>query len=265
MSGPYLPEVAEGDAEGSIAEIYDDIRRVLGLPIVNLVYRHLAVEPAQLAGVWQALRPNLTFHATEEAARRLVDHAVPPAVTPLSAAVLAAVGLNADRARLARATLDAYARANSRNLLGMHALLDGCPGTHERGDALEPPPAVPILPIAQLDTLPAATVELLREMSAALVGDEQPVLVPSLLRHFATDPPLLALLWTALRTAAGETLAARSDAVAAKARELAAGFPQSVAPLERQSDREIAARFVVAMSTLLVTGEVVRAAISEAP
>ena len=48
---------------------------------------------------------------------------------------------------------------------------------------LEPPPAVSILPMAHLGTLPAATVELLSEMSVALVGGEQPVLVPSLLRH----------------------------------------------------------------------------------
>jgi hypothetical protein len=261
-----LPEVAETDAEGSVAEIYEDIRRALGLPVVNLVYRHLAVEPAKLAVVWQALRPNLTSRAADAAARRLVDDALPPAVTPLSAAVLADAGLDAGRARLARATLDAYARANSRNLLGMHALLNGCAGTNERGDmlALGPPPAVPILPMAQLDTLPRATVELLSEMSAELVGAEQPVLVPSLLRHFASDPPLLALLWTALRPATA-ALAACADAVAAKARGLAAGLTQPVAPLESRSDREIAARFVVAMSTLLVTGEAFRAAIAEAP
>jgi hypothetical protein len=259
-----LPEVAETDAAGPVADVYEDIRRALGLPVVNLVYRHLAVEPAKLAGVWQALRPNLTSRATEEAAHRLVDDAALPSVAPLSAAVLAAVGLNADRARLVRATLDAYARANSRNLLGMHALLDGCPGTHELADPLEPPPAVPILPMPQLDTLPAATIELLNEMSAELVGAEQPVLVPSLLRHFATDPPLLALLWTALRPATAALPACR-DAVAAKARTLAAGLPQPVAPLETQSDRELAARFVVAMSTLIVTGEAFRTAIAEAP
>jgi hypothetical protein len=264
VSGPYLPEVAEHDAEGSTADIYADIRRVLGLPVVNLIYRHLAVEPARLAGVWQALRPNLSSRAADDAARRLVELAAPAALSPLSGAVLAAVGLNADRARLARTTLNAYARANSLNLLGMHALLDGCPGTHERGDVPEPPPAVPILSMAQLDTLPTSTLELLSEMTVALVGGEQPVLVPSLLRHFATDPALLALIWTALRPAAAE-LAARRTAVAARARELASSLPQPVEPLEKRSDRETATRFAVAMSTLLVTGEAVRAAIAEAP
>jgi hypothetical protein len=264
VSGRYLAEVAEADAEGSIAEVYEDIRRVLGVPVVNLVYRHLAVEPARLAVVWQALQPNLASHAAEGAARGLVDSAVSCVVTSLSRAELAAVGVDAERARLVRATLDVYARANSRNLLGMHALLDGCPGTHECGDALEPPPAAPILPMAPLNTIPATTIDLLSEMSAALVGTEQPTLVPSLLRHFATDPPLLELLWTALRPAT-VALAACRDAVGAKARELAAGLPHPVTPLERPSDREIAARFVVATSTLLVTGEAVRGAITAAP
>ena len=264
MSGPYLPEVTENDAEGSIADVYADIRRVLGLPVVNLVYRHLAVEPARLASAWQALRPNLTSRAADDAARQLIGLAALPSVGPLSSAALVAIGMNADRARLARATLDAYARANSCNLLGMHTLLDGCPGTLEREHALEPPPALPILPMARLDTLPASTLELLGEMSVALVGGKQPVLVPSLLRHFATDPALLALIWTTLHPATAQ-LAARGDAVAARARVLAAGLPNPVEPFERRSDREIAAQFVVAMSTLLATGEAIRTAIAEAP
>ena len=263
--GRYLAEVAEADAEGSTAEIYGDVRRVLGLPVVNLVYRHLAVEPMVLERVWRELRPNLTSRIAERAARRLVDQAVPPIVVPIPAGALAAVGLDAERARLVRATLDAYARANSLNLLGMHALLDGCPGNAERRETLDPPPAESILAMAQLTTLPATTVELLDEMSAALVGGEQPRLVPSLLRHFADDPALLALFWTALRPAAGAELAAARGAVATEARALVAKLPWPVRPLEDRTLRKTAGRFVVAMSALLVAGEALRIAIAEAP
>jgi hypothetical protein len=263
--GRYLAEVSETDAEGSTAEIYGDIRRVLGLPIVNLVYRHLAVEPVVLGRVWRELRPNLTSRTAERAARRLVDQAAPPIVVRIPAGALAAVGLEAERARLVRATLDAYARANSLNLLGMHALLDGCPGNVEPQETLEPPPARSILPMAELATLPATTVELLDEMSAALVGGEQPRLVPSLLRHFADDPALLALFWTALRPAAGAELAAARGAVATEARALAAELPRPVRQLEEGTLCETARRFVVAMSALLVAGEALRVAIAEAP
>ena len=265
MSGPYLAEVAETDAEGPTAEIYADIRRVLGLPVVNLFYRHLAVEPAVLERTWRELRANLTSRVAEHAARRLVDRAGPPAVAPIPAASLAAVGLDAERARLVRATLDAYARANSRNLLGVHALLDGCRGRSEPVETAGPPPAESIRPMAQLTTLPEATATLLDEMSATLVGGEHPRLVPSLLRHFADDPSLLALLWMALRPAAGAELAAARDAVATEARAFAAKLPRPVAPLEERNLRETARRFAVAMSTLLVTGEAFRAAIAEAP
>lgn len=265
MIDRYLAEVSETDAEGSTAAIYGDIRRVLGLPVVNLVYRHLAVEPAALERVWRELRPNLTSSIAERAARRLVDQAVPPVAVPIPAGALAAVGLDAERARLVRATLDAYARANSLNLLGMHALLDGCPGNVEPRETVEPPPAKPILPMAQLTTLPPTTLKLLDEMSAALVGGEQPRLVPSLLRHFADDPPLLALFWTALRPAAEAELAATRAAVATEARGLAAELPQPVRPLEERTLCETARRFAVAMSALLFAGEALRVAIAEAP
>ena len=66
----YLPEVSERDAEGLAAEFYEDIRRVVGLPFVNLVYRHLAVEPRRLEAAWSQLRPNLTDEAIDSGARR---------------------------------------------------------------------------------------------------------------------------------------------------------------------------------------------------
>lgn len=50
----YLAEIAEEDAEGAVAELYEDIRRVLGLPLVNLVYRHLAAV-GRLEEVWRVL------------------------------------------------------------------------------------------------------------------------------------------------------------------------------------------------------------------
>jgi len=265
MSHAYLVEIPEAEAEGQVAEIYEDIRLVLGVPVVNLVYRRLAVEPELLVAVWRSLRPNLASRTADRAAGQLVALATPPVVTPLPAAALAAVGVDGDRARLARSTLDAYARANSRNLLGMHALLDGCRGTGASAEPIEAPPPTAVLPSVRPDALPAAARRLLREMSAALVGGEPPILVPSLLRHFATDPPLLALLWTALRPAAGSDLGARRDALALSARGLAGALPHPVAPLERSADRGLAGRFAVAMSTLLVTGEAIRLALGEAP
>ena len=69
--------------------------------------------------------------------------------------------------------------------------------------AREPGEQPPLLPLADLRALPAATRALLDEFSEPLVGGEEPRLVPSLLRHFAHEPALLELLWTAIRQAVG--------------------------------------------------------------
>jgi hypothetical protein len=41
MSDP-VPAIAEASATGAVAEIFADIRTVLGVEVVNLIWRHLA-------------------------------------------------------------------------------------------------------------------------------------------------------------------------------------------------------------------------------
>lgn len=261
MTLERLAEVSEPEARGQVAATYEDIRRTLGSPVVNLVYRHLAVEPQRLEDVWSQLRPNLASQAAASAARRLVEAAALPGVFVVPPSAPAAIGADADRTGLVRATLNVYARANSRNLLGMQALLHGCPGGGEGGDAEEAPPLTQILPMTDLATLPPPTLALLDEMSATLVGDAEPRLVPSLLRHFAGDAPLLAFLWTALKPEAAD-LEVRRAAVAAEARDLAGRLPFPVFPFAHQALRETTGRFAAAMSAMLVAGEGIRAALA---
>jgi len=102
VSSRYLPEVSEAEAQGRVAEIYEEIRRTVGMPIVNLVYRHLAVEPRRLETVWTELRRNL---GTPEA-ERLVERAALPGVTRIPSRALAAIGVDGEKLRLARSTLD---------------------------------------------------------------------------------------------------------------------------------------------------------------
>jgi hypothetical protein len=264
VSPEYLAEVTEAEARGRVAEIYEEIRRTVGSPVVNLVYRHLALQPARFEAVWSELRPNLASAAAGSGAERLVERATLPGVAPIPPRALAAIGVGAERTRLAWATLDTYARANSRNVLGMQALLHGSPGRRGNGDGgaeEEPSSDLPILPMADLTTVPPATLALLDDMSATLVGGEEPRLVPSLLRHFASDAPLLALLWTSLRPAAESSLGAQRLAAAADARDLAGRLPHRVSKIDDSALRETAEQFVVAMSAMLVAGEGIRTAL----
>src|SRR5260370_14605649 len=96
-------------------------------------------------------------------------------------------------------------------------------------------------------------------MSAPRVGGEEPRLVPSLLRHFAHEPTLLELLWTALRPAAGG-VGAEAAALRERARAQARELPYRVERADTDT-RAIARRFAGAMSAMLVTGELLRLAL----
>ena len=121
---PLLEEVSEQAARGSVADTYADIRRVLGVPVVVLVYRALATSTGQLERTWGALAANLAAGATQRNAACL-DPPEIRAVEPLAHAILAAAGI--DPALLA-GTLDGFDRANRLNLIGLTALLAGAPG-----------------------------------------------------------------------------------------------------------------------------------------
>lgn len=196
-----LEEVAESEATGRVAEIYDEIRTVFGQPFVNLVYRHLAVTPELLERTWVALRRLLASPASADAAAELAESAVPH-VVEIPVQALGAIGIDASEFAEIVATIDAYTRANTRNLLGMTALLEapttGSDTDHRRSTAGQVPSAV-LLPLRDLRDLEPPVRALLETMSPAITGDESPLVVPSLWRHFGHRPALLALLWTVLR------------------------------------------------------------------
>ena len=102
-----LAEVSEQAARGSVASTYVDIRRVLGVPTVMLVYRVLAVQQGRLERVWGAIAPNLAVAATQRGARML-DPPEIGSVEPVPSETIARAGI--DPTRLT-ATLDCFDRA----------------------------------------------------------------------------------------------------------------------------------------------------------
>ena len=52
-----IPAIAESDATGDVAALYQDLRVTLGVPFVNLIWRHLATIPGGLAWVWTLTKP----------------------------------------------------------------------------------------------------------------------------------------------------------------------------------------------------------------
>ena len=260
MGNPtLLPEVAEADAAGEVAAVYEEIRATLGIPFVGLIYRNLAVEPGRLASAWGQLQPFFADPATWRVAARL--HWQEGDTPPLPAvAELTSLGLDERFFDRAVATLDAYDRANRLNLLGLTALLrprgwdDSADGGAGAAPAAISGPREELLPLLEVDALPAADRTLLLKMSQALLPAEEPILVPSLLRHLAL-PGLLDSLWPALRPAiaAGFVAAAAEDL---RGQAAAAPIPArcSMTPIDDPVIRQTAGRFLIATSTMVVAG-----------
>ena len=52
-----IPAVVESEATGDIKNIFDDIKNVTGVDVVNLVWRRLAKTENALPYLWGVLRP----------------------------------------------------------------------------------------------------------------------------------------------------------------------------------------------------------------
>ena len=73
MSTDPVIAITEQNAEGRVAEIYQDIRFTLGVPVVNLIWRHLATLPGALEWSWASVKPlyrEKIIHAEASALRR---------------------------------------------------------------------------------------------------------------------------------------------------------------------------------------------------
>ena len=60
-------ELSEVDASGSTAEIYAELRRLTGVPVVALIYRHIATHEGLLPHIWAALQPILKSGVLQDA------------------------------------------------------------------------------------------------------------------------------------------------------------------------------------------------------
>lgn len=195
-----IAEVAEADATGETAALYADIRALLGVPMVNLVYRHMAAFTGVLPWAWGAVRPAVADGTIPAAARALADEVAlsPAAVIPRAA--LPVLGVDARAHQHVVTVLAAYNRANPCNLVITSTLLRlaaEAEGDAAAGGAMPPPPpAVSSADPADVDLgPPMVEPAAMGPEVAALVGTLPGAagIVPSLYRHLANWPQLLAV------------------------------------------------------------------------
>ena len=117
-----FPEITPQDAPPEIAVIYSDIRAVTGLPMVNLIWRHIATFPGALAWAWDAVRPLNASRQLASARLRVANSVALPELPLPSADVWQGMGLTSDDKARVAAIVEAYIHGNLTNILTLTAL-----------------------------------------------------------------------------------------------------------------------------------------------
>lgn len=217
-----LPEIAEADAVGAVAELYAAIRADTGSALVNYVWRHLATIDGAAPWLWSVTRSNdpapiaaAVAEVADEAAARAARRLRPAGGFPLS-----------EGARDVLAVYNANNVGNlARTMLLLRALDHPGAATATSATALptlsEAPAGKALPPLPRFSDLSAPDLDALRALSAAGPAADSGV-APSLWRHLALEPGLLGRL----RDPVGAALAAPAFA-AAYADLRARGFAQA--------------------------------------
>ena len=197
VSGDPVATVTEADATGEIADLYADIRATLGVPVVNLIWRHLAVLPGALPWGWQALKPLYASGAVTAQAAALRAGLDVPVLAGLSGPALGAAGLGDDDLDRITMILASYERSNAMNIIALGALLARLDGTVPA--AGEPMPEIPAEDPIKGEMPTLLTLDAMAPDVRALVEDlnrigERDEILASMYRHLANWPAYLALV-----------------------------------------------------------------------
>jgi hypothetical protein len=244
MSDP-VPAIAEAAATGETAEIFADIRRVLGVEVVNLIWRHLATFPDALPWAWRSLRPAYLGGTVVAEAAALHGELVLPPLPRFPPEVFAALDLADSDLDSIRNILAAYDRTNAMAAVALTALLNRLdqPRTavtaagppFDTGPSPEPFPSIPLPALPNVADLPKTTADLVVLLNR-LGTRRQNAVLASMYRHLAYWPGYLALVWAAIAPFDASGLLERSIADAAskaqaRAERLSSRLPAPPSPM----------------------------------
>lgn len=202
MSGKEsVPSISESDAKGEIAEIYADIRNVLGTSVVNLIWRYLATMPGALSWAWEAVKPIYVGPAPghAEAIRRTLKV---PDVPGFSPDTLAAVGLGKNELHDIGVVLDSYQYTNALAISVLSSLLayyepQSDSDTAEAWTNAPTPVHLKLPPLPPMEKIAPPVMRLIQEMNS--YGEDKDLrVIVSMHRHLSFWPAYLALSRTML-------------------------------------------------------------------
>lgn len=263
-----LAEVAEETASGETAQIYEELRCSMAVPVVALFYRNLAAIEGALPWMWRIVRPLAKSEHLEAAASRIAAVA---SVAPLDRLALPA---SIDEIQ---AIIDAYNRGNPFNITCAALLNVVLDEKQTVDDVTEPPRAVALptapeaLPrlVALTDIPPNLRAAITKLETADTKGDG---IVPSLYRHLAHWPDFLEQAANALmphfdngQILAAARAVAKQSRIEAMALEADTVVPPMPPGLVQARDRIVASvdRFSHRIPEMIVVGQLLSEALNK--
>ena len=244
MSDP-VPAITEAAATGEVAKIFGDIRRVLAVDVVNLIWRHLATLDGALPWAWTTLRPLYVDGTIAAEARALhADIDLPP-LPVFPPEVFVAAGLREDDVTAIGHILAAYHHTNAMALIALSALLNKLDGKASILDAvaprgagaLDPQPEIPLprlLNLADLQPETSSLVMMLKSSRNASARSDPRQHVSSFGALAGVSRPGLGDTCTAGRRRASRSVDRRSEREGKRASVACRGAASSRVP---RSDR----------------------------
>jgi hypothetical protein len=219
-----IPAIPEEDASGDIATLYADLRATLGVPFVNLIWRHLATIQGGLAWAWTLVKPLYVSGELVSRAAETSTLVCLPSLTPLPDFVWDGAAILRTNRQVIVRLIDSYNHANGVNFLALlaavSALREGLP--MPVGTARVPPKptghraeadALPALP--GLSELSPTVLDLVRRLDEfGRLGPSDAI--ASLYRHLAHWPAFLSIAYVALEPLhrSGELARAQESVIA---------------------------------------------------
>jgi hypothetical protein len=201
MTDP-VPAVTEAAATGETAAIFADIRQVLGVDVVNLIWRHLATMEGALPWALSALRPLYVDGSVIHEATALHKALALPPMPSIPAEVFVGLALRPHDMTAIR-VLAAYDHTNAMAavaLIALRARLDG--RTPHDAAAAEPAPVaaaarIGLPKLLDLTDMQAGTAALVTALNG--FGTRRPgAVLASMYRHLARWPSYLSFAWLSL-------------------------------------------------------------------
>ena len=213
-----IATISEKEADPSLTAVFTDIKKTLGVPFVNLIWRHLATIPGGLEMTWSLAKPLYDSKALNESARALRQQTtLVNRVTPWPDSVRTTLGLTTQDKSEIVLLLEDYGHANSRALLVLsylHASLsaasifgyEGEPKGSHTSTLIDPlarvehnkdgliKPARPLPATADLNASVVALIKILNTFGEPMPSPAE----PSLYRHLSYWPSFLAAFWLAV-------------------------------------------------------------------